>query len=127
MVKSAFRPSDDATKLPFNIPQNALACAVLRDTAALLGRLPSTSLIRRLQEEALEISIEIDEGIKTHGMMQHPTAGLVYAYEVHPLPSSSFFLPPIFPVLPLSSLLLTPLHSSSPQLSAVGQALFLSL
>jgi meiotically up-regulated gene 157 (Mug157) protein len=111
MVKSAFRPSDDATKLPFNIPQNALACSVLRDTAALLDRLPSSALVRTLREEALEISIDIDEGIKAHGMMQHPTAGLVYAYEVPPHPpcfSSSLRLFPYSLFPPSSSFLLLP-------------------
>ncbi len=39
MIKSAFRGSDDATRLPFNIPENAFAVVALRELAALLEAL----------------------------------------------------------------------------------------
>lgn len=63
MVKSAFRPSDDATKLPFNIPQNALACTALRGVAAVLARLgPGAVEAAKLGVEAVKLAGEIDQG-----------------------------------------------------------------
>ena len=77
MVKSAFRPSDDATKFPFNIPGNAFAVAVLRELVPMLQELGQFTLA----STASKLAKEIDIGIKKYGVVQHN--GLeIYAYEV---------------------------------------------
>ena len=43
MIRSAFRPSDDATTFPFLVPANAMAVVELRHTAALLRTLATLS------------------------------------------------------------------------------------
>eukprot|EP00047_Mylnosiga_fluctuans_P014463 m.38692 g.38692 ORF g.38692 m.38692 type:complete len:478 (-) comp5521_c0_seq1:62-1495(-) len=78
MVRSAFRPSDDATVYPFNIPANAMAVVELNHIAALLATLGQQSAAAT----AVELAKEIEEGIERYGVAVHPTKGEVYAYEV---------------------------------------------
>jgi meiotically up-regulated gene 157 (Mug157) protein len=78
MVKTAFRPSDDAAHLPFNIPQNAMAVVELRAVAQLLNGLGQVDT----GSEAARLADEIDAGIVKFGVYTHPIAGRVYAYEV---------------------------------------------
>jgi meiotically up-regulated gene 157 (Mug157) protein len=78
MVKTAFRPSDDSHVFPFNIPQNALAVTGLRGIVPILQKLQAGDLITKVKS----LASEIDNGIKKFGVVQHPIAGEVYAYEV---------------------------------------------
>jgi len=78
MVRSAFRPSDDATTYQFNIPANAMASVYLNRSAQLLDLVGKASLA----SEARALAQEIAAAIEAHGVIQHPTAGQVYAYEV---------------------------------------------
>lgn len=80
LVRSAFRPSDDATILGFFIPSNAMmavelgrAAKVLK--AADLGGDPIT-------ESVEEWSRTITEGVWEHGVVKHKVHGDVFAYEV---------------------------------------------
>lgn len=76
---SAFRPSDDATTLGFNIPGNAFAVTELRHVAELATAvLDDADLARR----ATALADEIDHAIRTHGVLDHPDHGTVLAYEV---------------------------------------------
>ena len=76
---SAFRPSDDATTLGFNIPGNAFAVTELRHVAVLATAvLDDAQLARR----ARALADEIDDAIRTHGVVDHPDHGVVLAYEV---------------------------------------------
>ena len=77
LVWSAFRPSDDACSLPFNIPQNAYAAAQLKRFAAL----PDNYLATR----ALKLSQEISDAITRFG-----TNDGIYAYEVDCLGNQLF-------------------------------------
>jgi meiotically up-regulated gene 157 (Mug157) protein len=52
MVKSAFRGSDDATRLPFNVPENAFAVVALEELVALLDALVSQAVERAAPEGA---------------------------------------------------------------------------
>lgn len=79
LVRSAFRPSDDATIFQFFIPANAHMYVELERISALLiqtGQDPS--LIERAQAFARDIR----SGIEQFGIVDHPTYGKVYAYEV---------------------------------------------
>jgi len=79
MSWSAFRPSDDATEHGFNVPGNMFASVVLGYLQAIASEvLGDESLAAR----AKELKAGIDEGIAEHGIVEHPTFGRVYAYEV---------------------------------------------
>lgn len=78
LVRSAFRPSDDATILGFFIPANALMSAELNRTAAILKEAGKTTLAAELDKW----SQQIREGIMEHGIVKHKKFGDVFAYEV---------------------------------------------
>jgi meiotically up-regulated gene 157 (Mug157) protein len=79
MIKTGFRPSDDAHKLPFNIPGNAYVVAALRESAVVLTALGEATA----SGEAVTLAAQVEAGIQAHGVIHHPAAnGTVYAYEV---------------------------------------------
>lgn len=76
---SAFRPSDDATTLGYNIPGNAFAVTELRHIAVLAAAvLDDDDLGRR----ATALADQIDGAVRTAGVVDHPDHGTVLAYEV---------------------------------------------
>lgn len=83
LVRSAFRPSDDATIFGFLIPSNAMMSVELSRTADMLTAIggesqPVLDLAADLQARAARIR----NGIFEHGTTNHPTYGKVFAYEV---------------------------------------------
>ena len=118
MVRSAFRPSDDACAYPFHIPSNAMAVVELRATATLLRALASRRRSERdarrrgdadadrgereTQERGLAIECEaiareVEAGIATHGVVRRADfrpegtfGGSVYAYEVDGMGGAKF-------------------------------------
>ncbi|CAO3664822.1 unnamed protein product [Rhizopus stolonifer] len=77
MVKSLFRPSDDATVFTFFIPGNAMLSVELDHLSQLLsGR------HEHLARQSARLSREIREGIYRYGLVHHPIYGQVFAYEV---------------------------------------------
>mmetsp|Transcript_27982 Transcript_27982/g.54403 ORF Transcript_27982/g.54403 Transcript_27982/m.54403 type:complete len:438 (+) Transcript_27982:1-1314(+) len=80
MIRSMFRPSDDATTFPFLVPANAMAVVELRAVAKILrsDAVNATALASRAEK----IASEADKGISEHAVMLHRVAGEVYAYEV---------------------------------------------
>ncbi|SDC32386.1 hypothetical protein SAMN05216410_1640 [Sanguibacter gelidistatuariae] len=79
---SGFRPSDDACTYGFNIPGNAFAAQSLAQLAELATHaFADPDLSRR----ALALSTQIRTAIRQHGIVEHPTLGPVYAYEVNGL------------------------------------------
>ena len=98
MSRTPFRPSDDATTLPYLIPANAMAVVELRNIANVLRALPtpacdtisahgavSTCPVSplKLATEAEALAHGLQEGIETHGVVKHSSgSGDVYAYEV---------------------------------------------
>eukprot|EP01114_Cavostelium_apophysatum_P003010 TRINITY_DN1271_c0_g1_i1.p1 TRINITY_DN1271_c0_g1~~TRINITY_DN1271_c0_g1_i1.p1 ORF type:complete len:512 (-),score=116.69 TRINITY_DN1271_c0_g1_i1:1526-3061(-) len=78
MLTSPFRPSDDATTLPFNVAQNAMAVVQLNDLSAILTELGQSDLAT----QAKNLAADINNGIGMSGTTNHPTYGKIYAYEV---------------------------------------------
>ncbi|MDX2160465.1 MAG: glycoside hydrolase family 125 protein [bacterium] len=79
MSWSGFRPSDDACKFGYLIPSNMFAVVILNHMAAFARTqfqdAPMAARAERLRDQ-------IDFGIQTYGIVQHPRFGAVYAYEV---------------------------------------------
>lgn len=90
LVRSAFRPSDDATIFGFFIPANAQMAVELRRTVAMLrsdskdtATGPERKKINRELAQTLEdYATRITRGIREHGIVPHRKYGEVYAYEV---------------------------------------------
>lgn len=97
LVRSAFRPSDDATIFQFFVPGNAYIAVELEHLTAILQsylgddaaaaparkmRSPFSTDILGLLEEARQLSARIRDGIMEHAVLEHPKFGRVFAYEV---------------------------------------------
>lgn len=86
LIRSAFRPSDDATIFGFFIPANAMIsvelarCAAILKSAAADSSTPS--LILNLANKILSRSESIKAGIYSHAIVNHPTFGQVFAFEI---------------------------------------------
>lgn len=78
LVRSAFRPSDDATILGFFIPANAMISVELLKTAAILEKVGKSKLASQLEKRSNMIS----DGIWQHAVVKHRKYGDVFAYEV---------------------------------------------
>lgn len=78
LVRSAFRPSDDATIFGFFIPGNAMMSVELRRTAGLLKAAGKNLLSERL----LKWSEKLRAAVMEHGVVKHKKFGDVFAYEV---------------------------------------------
>jgi meiotically up-regulated gene 157 (Mug157) protein len=79
MIWTAFRPSDDATKYPFNIPQEIIAAIALQDIARLaVDGYGDTNLAN----EARSMSTQVALGVMRYGRVWNPAyGGWVYVYE----------------------------------------------
>ena len=77
LIRSAFRPSDDATILPYFIPANAMMAVELRRTAAILQEVGEDTQATEL----LELARSIESGVQEHGIVKHKIYGDVYAFE----------------------------------------------
>ncbi|KJE97157.1 twin-arginine translocation pathway signal [Capsaspora owczarzaki ATCC 30864] len=78
MIKSNFRPSDDANIYCFSIPSNAMAVVELRHVAEILSALGQSALA----SQASALATSVDAAIRAYGVVQHPVAGQIFAYEV---------------------------------------------
>ncbi|KAK4193827.1 hypothetical protein QBC35DRAFT_480362 [Podospora australis] len=81
LIRSAFRPSDDATIFGFFIPSNAQMAVELKRAAAILHSM-GDSKNKELAQTLEERSKTITKGIWEHGVIQHRKYGQVFAYEV---------------------------------------------
>ncbi|KAF2671749.1 hypothetical protein BT63DRAFT_476609 [Microthyrium microscopicum] len=84
LIRSAFRPSDDATILGFLVPANAMMAVELKATAALLNKsAPKKDAdTTALHEKMASVAASIEKGIWDHAVFTHPVFGRVFAYEV---------------------------------------------
>ncbi|MCR2804015.1 glycoside hydrolase family 125 protein [Paenibacillus sp. SCIV0701] len=78
MTWSGFRPSDDACTYGYLIPANMFAVVVLGYLAQIAEEV---LLDDELQQEAIKLRDEIEQGIEQHGIVDHPKYGRMYAYE----------------------------------------------
>lgn len=78
LVRSAFRPSDDATILGFFIPANAMMAVELQRTGTILSAHGHAELGAKMHRRGQEI----ERGILEHGVVTHKQWGRVFAYEV---------------------------------------------
>ncbi|OJD18646.1 hypothetical protein AJ78_01342 [Emergomyces pasteurianus Ep9510] len=79
LVRSAFRPSDDATTFGYLIPSNAQMAVELKRTA---DTVKAAGGPHRLVKALLTRANIIEEGIRKHGVVSHKKFGDVYAFEV---------------------------------------------
>ncbi|RMZ76703.1 hypothetical protein DV737_g4685, partial [Chaetothyriales sp. CBS 132003] len=89
LIRSAFRPSDDATTFGFLIPANAMMSVELNRTSQILSSYAPTvalhSTSRAVSDLAANLaarSQRIRTGIYDHAVIEHPVHGKVLAYEV---------------------------------------------
>ena len=78
LIRSAFRPSDDATILGFFVPANAMMVVELNRTAEILKSVGKDTLAEKLRERA----DSMEKGIWGHGVVDHKKYGKVFAYEI---------------------------------------------
>jgi meiotically up-regulated gene 157 (Mug157) protein len=78
LIRSAFRPSDDATILGFYIPANAMMAVELKRTAEIVRKANQPDLANRLYDRG----VAIEKAIWEHGVVSHKKYGNVFAYEV---------------------------------------------
>jgi len=85
MTWTGFRPSDDQCQYGYLVPANMFAVTVLEymvDLAQEVWKNP------RLANKAQRLAQEIQRGIEEHAIVEHPTHGTIYAYEVDGLGNS---------------------------------------
>lgn len=81
LIRSAFRPSDDACIYQFFIPANMMFAHQLNTTSALLTAMGTTNSTD-LATELTALSASLTAAITRHGIVPDPVHGAVYAYEV---------------------------------------------
>lgn len=79
MTWSGFRPSDDACQYGYNVPGNLFAVTALRHLAEVATELLDDAT---LAQDATALADDLAEGVRRHGIVNHPDHGDVYAYEV---------------------------------------------
>ena len=79
LIASAFRPSDDATILPFLVPSNFFAVDVLRKSSEILK---ATGGSAALVKECDALADEVHDALMKHAVVDTEKWGRVYAFEV---------------------------------------------
>ncbi|HEY8297347.1 MAG TPA: glycoside hydrolase family 125 protein [Candidatus Baltobacteraceae bacterium] len=79
LVWTGFRPSDDAARYQYNIPDNMFGVAVLRDLTVVEHRVYHD---RWMADNAYGMSVQIQRAIERNGLVNLPGFGRIYAYEV---------------------------------------------
>lgn len=84
LVRSAFRPSDDATILGYFIAANAMMSTELMRAAKMLEKIDKKPLAAELKQWGTQLR----NGVLEHGVVHHKKFGDVFAYEVDGFGSS---------------------------------------
>jgi len=79
LVWTAFRPSDDAARYQYNIPDNMFAAVVLRQLTVIERKVYHDN---GLAQEAWGLSVQIRQGIEHYALVNEPGFGRIYAYEI---------------------------------------------
>ncbi|PRP81693.1 hypothetical protein PROFUN_01200 [Planoprotostelium fungivorum] len=80
LVKSAFRPSDDATLFPYLVPANAMLTVELMNVAKIIRTLDNET---ELYKDCVLLAKEVRLAIEEHAIVNHPVYGQIIAYEVN--------------------------------------------
>ena len=81
LIRSAFRPSDDACIYQFFIPANMMFAQNLVTTAAILTAIGNDNT-KTLADEMASLGTSLTAAIRSHGIVSDPVHGNIYAYEV---------------------------------------------
>ncbi|KAI1336982.1 glycoside hydrolase family 125 protein [Xylariaceae sp. FL0016] len=84
LVRSAFRPSDDATIYQLFIPANMQFSSYLGRCASIMETIDSD-----LAKQMSDFAANVKDGIISHGKVQHAVYGEIYAYEIDGFGSSN--------------------------------------
>ena len=79
LIRSMFRPSDDATIFPYLVPSNFFAVVSLRQAAEMVEKLRNDS---DLANQCRTLADEVETALHEYAIVNHPKAGRVYAFEV---------------------------------------------
>jgi meiotically up-regulated gene 157 (Mug157) protein len=79
LLRSAFRPSDDSTILPFLIPSNMFAVVELRHLAEMFGTAVKS---KEFASECRAMADEVEKAIYIYAVVEHERFGKIFAYEV---------------------------------------------
>ena len=79
LIVSTFRPSDDATTFGFLVPSNLFAVISLRQLAEISN---NVMLDYPFAEECLALADEVERVLNKYAIVDHPTRGKIYAFEV---------------------------------------------
>ncbi len=79
LIVSIFRPSDDATILPFLIPSNFFAVVSLKNFAEIISEVFGD---KKFANECLSLASEVENALKEFAVADHSVYGKIYAYEV---------------------------------------------
>src|SRR5690606_12663112 len=79
LICSSFRPSDDSTIFSFLIPSNLFAVVSLRQAAEILKKVKNE---QELSAKMESLANEVETAVNKYGIIDHPTLGKIYAFEV---------------------------------------------
>ena len=79
LIASMYRPSDDAAMFLFLVPSNMFAVVSLRQLAEMHEGLFGDAAFAA---DCRALSDEVDAALRAHALVEHPTVGRVWAYEV---------------------------------------------
>ncbi len=79
LIHSMFRPSDDACVYPFLVPSNLFAVVALENLGEIFRQEVGD---RAFAEECADLAGEVAAALQEYAVVEHPTRGNVFAYEV---------------------------------------------
>lgn len=79
LIASMFRPSDDATVLPFLIPSNLFAVQSLRQIAEIYEK--GLKKEKAFARQCRQLAEEVEKAVRKWGTAKHLEFGTIYAYE----------------------------------------------
>ncbi len=79
LIRSMFRPSDDATIFPYLVPSNLFAVVSLRQMAEMLTEIRGDG---PLAADASALADEVETALLAEAVVVHPEHGRVWAYEI---------------------------------------------
>lgn len=79
LIVSSFRPSDDATTFGFLVPSNLFAITSLKQVAEISERVTNDM---SFAQECRALANEVEIAVNQYAIVEHPTRGKIYAFEV---------------------------------------------